>query len=379
MQLSDIDSLSAFIGLPLVLLDMHGIILSSSKNIPHWLDYHDLGEPLTGRMLLFFDESGQSLTNAEHPLNRVLTTGEPIRETSFSISRDDTGPVMALVSLTSTLLDEHGQQGILLAIHPGEADRQTKETNPVTAELQNKLHEVKQTHERLLSLVHHDLKSPLAGLAGISEINLRNQGKASAQENLRLAELMHRTAEQAFQKFDKLLTWALTQTQAIKTLQKPLDLAQVILANIQILAFAADQKSVEITVDCPQDTWVFADETMLSSIIQNIATNAIKFTASGGKVTLTTELTARDVTVKIRDSGTGMSRETIKKLFHNHDKISSLGTAGEKGTGLGLILCKDFVERNGGQLSIQSELGNGSEVSFTLPLFGGIGLPNQTA
>jgi len=379
MQLSDIDSLSAFIGLPLVLLDIHGVILSSSQNIPHWLDYHDLGEPLAGRMLLFFDESGQSLTNEEHPLNRVLATGESIRETSFCISRDDTGPVMALVSLTSVLFDGNGQQGILLAIHPGEADRQNKETNPAVADLQNKLNQVQQTHERLLSLIHHDLKSPLAGLAGVSEINLKNQEHASAQENMRLAQLMHRTAQQTFQMFDKLFTWALTQTQAIKTHQKPLDLAQVIQENIQILAFAADQKSVQITVDCPEDTWVFADETMLNSIIQNIATNGIKFTTSGGKVALTVELRERDVIVKIRDNGTGMSRETVNKLFRINQKISHPGTAGEKGTGLGLLLCKDFVERNGGQISIQSELGNGSEITFTLPLFGGMGLPKQTA
>ncbi len=379
ISIKDLDSLSTFTGLPLVLLDANGVILASSQNIPHWLDYHDLGEPLAGRMLLFFDEDGQSLPEDKHPLNQVLDAGLDIREASYCLSRDDTGPVMALVSITSTAIDEKGQRGVLLAIHPGAADRRQDESGPNLSDLQNTLAEQQSSQERMLSMMHHDLKSPLMGLEGVSNILLQGHETMLPHERLRLLQMMHRTAAHTYLMFDKLFSWALTQSNAIKCQKKPLEIGKLLRENILVLAHSAEQKQIDIKIECPEDIWIFADETMLGSVVQNLVSNGIKFTTHGGHITLTVKDDQSQVEIKVRDTGVGMNKDTLQRLFKAHQKSSSPGTDGEKGTGLGLLLCQEFVERNGGKLIVQSELSKGSEFTVSFPLFGIMGQPKQSA
>ena len=146
-----------------------------------------------------------------------------------------------------------------------------------------------------------------------------------------------------------------------------LKLKEKIEACIEVLSESARKKKIKISVSIPDDLEVFADNHMFDTLVRNLVSNAIKFTPSGGKVNVTAGYNnEHSIEVKISDSGIGMTPELKGKLFRMNEKINRQGTAGESSTGLGLLLCKEFIEKHGGKIEVESEAGRGSIFSFTL-------------
>ena len=239
--------------------------------------------------------------------------------------------------------------------------------------------EILQNHSRVLSLIHHDLKSPLLGLEGIAGLLLDNFNTMSTEEQLRLISLIHRTSAQTFRLVDQLFTWAHTQTSLLQSVPKPILLATFLKETLLLSANNAEKKTIQLILECAEDIWISADENMLGSVVQNLVANAVKFTASDGKIQVNCKVKGDCVEVRIQDSGVGMNPETLAKIFVDPIHKSNLGTAGEKGTGLGLSLVKSFSDKNSWPISVTSQPGSGTEFLLSLPLLVDFSLKRASA
>jgi|ERR1035437_2627970 signal transduction histidine kinase len=175
------------------------------------------------------------------------------------------------------------------------------------------------------------------------------------------------SARNIFNLLENLLEWSQMQRRKISFAPQMLLVHEIIPEVLKIVAELVRRKAIEIVVDIPHDVEVFADTNMLQTVIRNLVSNAIKFTPQGGKITISTSF-AKDMSVvfMVKDSGIGMSTDMVENLFRLDAKISRIGLEGEAGTGLGLLLSKEFVEKHGGKLWVESEEGKGSAFYFTV-------------
>ncbi len=240
-----------------------------------------------------------------------------------------------------------------------------------TIELENLNQELKALNlskDKFLSVISHDLRNPLTSLL-ISSKNLNQDIENISPKELKLLSgIIHRTSNKILQQLNELVEWA--KKQRAKTNFKPekLQLVRGINESLELLKASAIQKSIRFENKIAEDIYVNADSLMLRSILQNIVTNAIKFTPQGGGIVkVTAEPADSMIEVCVQDFGVGMSNETMNMVLGNFPYASLLGTNKEQGTGLGLLLVKDFVTQHGGTIKIDSELGKGTCFRFTMP------------
>jgi signal transduction histidine kinase len=166
---------------------------------------------------------------------------------------------------------------------------------------------------------------------------------------------------------ENLLTWSRIQRGVIEFQPQYLHLHNLVAQAVELFTSIADQKHITLTNHLSMPLYVYADANMLDAVLRNLLSNAIKFTYSGGRVEVHGMQNEHDITISIIDTGIGLSQENIAKLFRIDDRYKQIGTAKEKGTGLGLILCKEFIEKNGGTIGVTSKPEQGSTFFFTLP------------
>jgi signal transduction histidine kinase len=175
------------------------------------------------------------------------------------------------------------------------------------------------------------------------------------------------SAKSGYAILQNLLDWSRSQTGLLKINSERVNLRILINENISALKLAAANKEIKIFNQTEEDVFVFADKNMINTILRNILSNALKFTYKSGKVTVSTSLTTKEVIVSVKDDGIGITNDRIESLFHIEVNNSMPGTENEHGTGLGLKLSKEFVEKLGGRIWVESEVGQGSEFRFTIP------------
>src|ERR1700744_1237623 len=239
-----------------------------------------------------------------------------------------------------------------------------------TIELENLNNELKSLNiskDKFLSVISHDLRNPLTSLL-LSSKNLNDDiDKISPKEVKMLAGIIHRTSNKILDQLNELVDWAKKQREKTNFNPGKLQLYKGINESLELLKANASQKSIKLENEIPSNIYVNADSLMLRSILQNIVTNAIKFTPqSGGSVKVTAQTMDSMVEICIQDSGVGMSKEIQDKVLGN-SSLSSPGTDSEQGTGLGISLIKDFVSQHGGSIMIDSEPGKGTCFKFTMP------------
>jgi signal transduction histidine kinase len=166
---------------------------------------------------------------------------------------------------------------------------------------------------------------------------------------------------------ENLLEWSRSQRGVIKFNPKTIDLGPMTDECLEVMKENAEKKLITLVSRVSRNTFAYADIDMIKTVVRNLISNAVKFTHSGGEVTVTAEEKEQSVEISVSDTGVGIDAEHISKLFRLDVQVTTKGTANEKGTGLGLILCKEFVERNSGSISIDSEPGKGSRFTFSLP------------
>jgi two-component system sensor histidine kinase/response regulator len=235
------------------------------------------------------------------------------------------------------------------------------------ADHNNLLREMNVSKDKLFSIIGHDLRSPLLSLTGFLKLLSQQSDSLNTEELKKFLLELDRSLKNLFNLLENLLEWSLSQTGTNDFRPEIFDIALSLNENGELLKGQATSKNITIVNECAPDLVVNAHPNSIHSVIRNLISNAIKFTPEGGKITLHAEPVGKYVRVSVTDTGLGISREIIQKLFKIGIKHSTPGTANEKGSGLGLMLCKDFVEKNGGTISVESGEGKGSTFQFTVP------------
>ena len=228
------------------------------------------------------------------------------------------------------------------------------------------LQQLNATKDKFFGIIAHDIRSPIVALDGVGQqmeyyLKKNNTGKLEI-----LANQVDSTAKRLGALLDNLLNWALLQQGVIPYRPQSLQIKEVGKSIFRMFQNNADAKNIALELDIEDDLKVYADESALNTILRNLISNAIKFTQEGGTVSLSTERKNDQVFININDTGTGISARKLAKLF-SLEKTSEKGTAGEKGTGLGLTLVKELAELNKGFVQVKSSLGKGTICSIGLP------------
>jgi signal transduction histidine kinase len=229
------------------------------------------------------------------------------------------------------------------------------------------LQESNATKDKLFSIIAHDLKNPFAVILSLSE-TVADTFRALDEEELEeCLKKMHSSAQKVYELLANLLTWSRSQTGNIQFNPGRLKLNPLVVEIAELLRNQYELKNIELNIEIDDDLMVLADTNMLNTVMRNLISNAIKYTNKAGMINVSGSERDKYIEIVIRDNGVGIQQETIDKLFKIEHKVSSPGTSNERGTGLGLILCKEFVEKNGGRIWLESEVGKGSTFYFTLP------------
>lgn len=231
------------------------------------------------------------------------------------------------------------------------------------------LQELNASKDKFFSILAHDLRSPFNGLLGFSNILVEDLDSLSKEEIKSFVTQIHGSAKTLFNLIENLLQWSRLQSGKIQCQPIKLDISDVVNDVISVLIGNAIRKNISLKSEMAPYSFVYADQNMSYSIIQNLAANAIKFTDNGGEVRISAVEAEDFYSISVSDNGIGIKAEDMQKLFRIDVQHTTLGTAREKGTGLGLILCKDLIEKQGGSLSVESYYGKGTTFSFTLPKY----------
>jgi len=221
--------------------------------------------------------------------------------------------------------------------------------------------------DKFFSIIAHDLKAPFNSLLGFSEM-LVEKIQSNDFENINeYARLIHKVTNQTYALLNNLLDWSLSQTGGMKFNPEKINFNEISNEFIEYLKNIAQNKKVVINSNIDDNLELIADRNMLTSIIRNLVSNALKYTPSGGEITLSASSDLKETRISVLDTGIGIKTEDLEKLFKIEESKSTIGTDNEKGTGLGLLLCYDFVEKHNGKIWAESEVGKGSLFSFTIP------------
>lgn len=244
---------------------------------------------------------------------------------------------------------------------------EVEELNKKLRDTNKKLYESISTRDKFISIIAHELKSPFNSIIGFSEIIAEEAKELSDEEVIEYANSIRDSSKNTLLLLQNLLDWGRAQTGAIKIDKDPHSLLEVVLENIRLYKLAAERKKIILVNKISNGIIVYADESMVSAIIRNLIGNAIKFTMNG-TVTIDAVKSNGYAEISVADTGIGIAPETVDKLLYGDSFYTTRGTENEKGTGLGLTLVREFVEKNEGKFRIVSEVGKGSKFIFTLPL-----------
>ncbi len=244
-----------------------------------------------------------------------------------------------------------------------------KKTEQQMAKQAVELLELNATKDKFFSIIAHDLRGPFGAFLNLTRIMVEDIHDMSLSKIQQFATIMSKSALNIFEMLENLLEWSRMQRGLTAFEPVRLVLNTRIVEFLLVLTDSANNKNITIFYDVPEDLEVYADIDMIESTLRNLVSNAIKFTKSGGRVTIAaTQTDHESVVISVADTGIGMNKEIVKKLFRIDINVSRAGTDGESSSGLGLLLCKEFIEKHHGRIWVESEENKGSTFYFELPL-----------
>lgn len=253
-------------------------------------------------------------------------------------------------------------------------EQQVKER---TAELEAQHRELREKNEQLyaanaskdkfFSIISHDLRSPLSTLLGFAQLLSEQIRIAPLERMAEYADKIRNSAERLHALLENLLSWSRLQRGVMEHCPEEISLYELIEDNLALFASKAESKHIRLSSSLGEDVRVYADYQMVNTVVRNLLSNALKFSRSGDSIQIRATISDRHVEVEVADSGPGIPAEDLPKLFRVDSHYTNVGTAGETGTGLGLLLCQEMVEKNSGSISVESEVGQGTTFRFTLP------------
>lgn len=251
---------------------------------------------------------------------------------------------------------------IAMAIQSKKADEEIRKTT-------EKLKELNVSKDKFFSILAHDLRSPFHGLMGYSQILYEDYESFTDEERKNFINTIHYSLRNLFKLIENLLEWSRVQTGNIQFQPIKVNANEAVQNSINVLISNAIRKKIQIENLVPSNIYVKADSKMLQSVLDNLISNSIKFTNQNGEISIRSRENENYIEFTVEDTGVGMTKEDIQKIFRIDSHHSTKGTDEEKGTGLGLILCKEFIEKNNGKISVESIKGKGSKFIFSLPKF----------
>ncbi|UQD55529.1 tetratricopeptide repeat protein [Flavobacterium sp. K5-23] len=231
----------------------------------------------------------------------------------------------------------------------------------------DRLKDLNSTKDKLFKILAHDLKNPLSSIEGFTDLMIEDGAGSDEEERMLFLTTIKNSANKASSILNGLFIWAINQEKILKT--KKINLFSLLKDEVKLLEIQALYKKVSVLINVENNIYVKADEDMLGTVLRNLISNAIKFTHSKGEILVTSKIADNFVEITIKDNGVGMTMVEVEGLFRVDYNVSKEGTANENGSGLGLVLCKDFIEKQGGKIWVQSIVNVGSEFKFTLPLY----------
>jgi signal transduction histidine kinase len=253
-------------------------------------------------------------------------------------------------------------------MHLAENLKIQEEQNLQLQKYANELSQINKEKDLFVSILVHDLKNPFHAILGFSDlllINLKNYDKEKIEKHLKL---INEVSSQTYHLLEDLILWSKSQAGRIPFQPQKVVLSEICNEVVGILNYQSLAKQIKITILNVEQINIMADVNMLKTILRNLVSNAIKFTNQNGEIKISAEKDKTHTTIIVSDNGVGIDEKTQSKLFISQQTYSTKGTASEKGTGLGLLLCMNFVENHGGKIWVESEVGKGSDFKFTMPL-----------
>jgi PAS domain S-box-containing protein len=270
------------------------------------------------------------------------------------------------VDISASRFMMNGREVVLASI------RDITDRKKAEAEIESKSNEVLRLmaeKDKFYSIIAHDLRSPFNVFLGFTQMMAEDLPRLRPEEIQLIAKMMHTSANNLYNLLENLLEWSRLQRGISNSNPKKLLLKKIITESISSVMPIANKKGIMVDIEIPGEITVFADENMLGSIVRNLTTNAVKYTEKGGNVSIAAKtVSGNSVEISVRDTGIGMSSTMVEDLFRLDVQTNRKGTDGEPSTGLGLLLCKDFIEKHGGKIWVESEEGKGSTFRFTLPV-----------
>lgn len=294
---------------------------------------------------------------------QVLEDGiENINEEALTIRGGETRTIS---TRKTRFIDADGKKYLVGVIH--DITERKKSENSLK-ESEKQLKELNTTKDKLFSIIAHDLRSPFNSIIGFSELLTLNSADLEPEEKEKFCSIINVAAKNTLILLDNLLNWAKSQTGQLRFNPEKVLFSAVILEIITLKKSLTKAKNITLDYSLSDEIEVYADVNMLKTVLRNLISNAIKFTELGGNIRVLATLKDQHVEITISDNGIGMNEEKCKELFKIASNTTTIGTANENGTGLGLVLCKEFVEKNRGTIWVESKEGKGSDFKFTLPL-----------
>ena len=282
--------------------------------------------------------------------------------------KDKQGKLIWFESMIQRQHDNKGETtGKVIAVSRNIHIRKMVEEQQKQTEIQ--LKEANMTKDKFFSIIAHDLRSPFTSILGFSRLLSEEYDDFSDEERKMMVTQIQNSTESTFQLLDNLLAWAKTQLGRTKINPELFTLESLIAETVKQTMPQALIKNISLVSDRIEDIEIFADQNMIRTVLRNLVSNAVKFSFPGGVIELDSFIDDNKLTITVTDHGTGIPPEALDKLFNlSEQTITTKGTANEKGTGLGLILCREFIEKNGGSIAAKSEMGKGSTFGIMLPL-----------
>lgn len=344
----------------IVLLDSNGIQRYVSESCEKILGYKPeelINIPVIEAML-HPDDLGKARKGLKDIVDKKTNGGIQYRH------RHKNGGWVYLEAFGTNQIDNPAIQSIVLNVRDI-TDRKLAEE--ALRESEARLIALNATKDRFFSIIGHDIKNPLGNILGFSNIlldQIHNQNFEGLEE---YANIIQKASVRVMDLVTNLLEWSRTQTGQIKFIPEYFELEEAIDDATELLNDWAKQKSIHLHKELPQHLSLFADRAMINTILRNLISNGIKFTEKGGKIIISAENRDHQIIVSVRDNGIGIRKEDIEKLFRIEATYSIKGTQEETGTGLGLLICKEFIDLHGGKIRVESTVGKGSTFSFMLP------------
>ncbi len=229
------------------------------------------------------------------------------------------------------------------------------------------LEAINTTKDKFFTIIAHDLKNPFSSVIGVSDMLIHKYGSIDSDKQYEFIKQINKFSKNAFNLLENLLQWARSQTGSLKINFKRTNLYTLVAEVVELFSINADQKQISVIAEIDKNLFAYIDKDMITTVMRNLLSNAIKFSKNSSKIYITAHELPDMVQIEVRDIGVGMDPETSANLFRIDSRSTQVGTENEEGTGLGLILCKEFVSKNGGEIWVESEIDRGSKFIFSIP------------